>query len=75
MATVRVIAGYHYGPAEFAWRKSSWSGTQGCVEVASQDSVFVRDTQNRCGGILVFPRTSWNQFLGAAVSEQSPFSK
>lgn len=75
MTTVRVIAGCLRDLSGLVWRKSSWSGGQECVEIAFQDSVLVRDSQNRCGGILEFPRTCWTQFLGATVNEQFPSGK
>jgi hypothetical protein len=47
-----------------AWRKSSFSGTNGnCVETASGNGlVLVRDTQNRDGGTLAVPAEVWEQF-------------
>jgi Domain of unknown function (DUF397) len=51
------------------WRKSSRSGGNGgnCVEVASLDTaVAVRDSKRPNGGTLVFSRTEWTAFVGAA---------
>jgi Domain of unknown function (DUF397) len=47
-----------------AWRKSTYSGSDGgsCVEVASAESVAVRDTTNRDGGTLVFSPQAWQAF-------------
>lgn len=47
------------------WRKSSYSTGSGgqCVEVASAESVAVRDTTDRQGATLTFPAESWQTFL------------
>lgn len=47
------------------WRKSSLSGDgPSCVEVAFVDDVVaVRDTKDREGGTLVFPRSEWATFI------------
>lgn len=49
---------------ESAWRKSSYSGDNGgeCVEVASSGAVLVRDTTDRNGTVLAFPRDAWRAF-------------
>ena len=46
------------------WRKSSFSGANGgaCVEVASAESVAVRDTTDREGVTLEFSAAAWQQF-------------
>jgi hypothetical protein len=47
------------------WRKASYStGTGGsCVEVASADTVHVRDTkQNSSGPVLRFTPEAWRSF-------------
>ena len=48
------------------WRKSTYSTGSGgaCVEVASDDTVMVRDTTNRGGGTLAFSTAAWERFLG-----------
>ena len=52
-----------------AWRKSSYSGSNGgnCVEIGLgiPDTVPVRDSKNPTGPILTFPRNSWHDFLTA----------
>lgn len=55
------------GLALAAWRKSSYSGSQGnCVEVAEgfADAVAVRDSKNPDGPALVFARRAWTAFVG-----------
>lgn len=55
--------------AECPWRKSSRSGENGgnCVEVASlETTVAVRDSKSPDGGMLVFSRSEWAEFVGAA---------
>lgn len=49
------------------WRKSSFSNANGgaCVEVASADSVMVRDTTNRDGGTLTVPAAAWVRFTAS----------
>jgi Domain of unknown function (DUF397) len=53
------------------WRKSSHSGSNGCVEVAmGQDQVAVRDTKDRGGPILVFTAVEWEAFLAGVKDGQ-----
>jgi Domain of unknown function (DUF397) len=47
------------------WRKSSYSGTSGgsCVELGQRArGVLVRDTTDRTGPVLTFPRDAWREF-------------
>jgi Domain of unknown function (DUF397) len=50
---------------ESNWRKSSYSGSNGgeCVEVATDGSVFVRDTTDRTGPVLTFTADAWRSFV------------
>ena len=49
------------------WRKSSYSGVNGCVEVAvGRDRVAVRDSKDRGGPILLFTSDEWEAFLAGA---------
>jgi Domain of unknown function (DUF397) len=49
------------------WRKSSYSGDNGCVEVAFVgDRVAVRDTKDRDGPVLLFDEQEWVAFLAGA---------
>ena len=46
------------------WRKSTFSGANGCVEVAILDeSVAVRDSKDPSGPVLVFTTFEWRAFL------------
>ena len=51
---------------ESAWRRSSYSGTQGgnCVEVAARpaDQMAVRDSKDHSGPVLRFPGEAWSIF-------------
>jgi hypothetical protein len=46
------------------WRKSSFSGMNGCVEVAFvNDRIAIRDSKDQQGPILVFTSVEWAAFL------------
>jgi hypothetical protein len=50
-----------------AWRKSTRSGTNGCIEVAFvEDKVAVRDSKERGGPVLLFTAHEWEAFIGGA---------
>jgi hypothetical protein len=50
--------------SKVVWRKSSFSQTNGCVEVADAgEIVAVRDSKNARGPILIFNRKEWAAFL------------
>ena len=50
-----------------AWRKSTYSASNGCVEVAFVDGqVGVRDSKDREGPALVFTASEWEAFIGGA---------
>ena len=52
--------------ASAVWRKSSYSGVNGCVQVAfSDDGVAVRDSKQQHGAVLSFTATEWQAFLRA----------
>jgi hypothetical protein len=45
------------------WRKSSYSGGTGCVEVAFVDgAIAIRDSKSRTGSILLFTVPEWKAF-------------
>jgi hypothetical protein len=53
------------------WKKSSRSGTNGCVEVAAvAGRVAIRDSKDRGGPVLLFNANEWDAFLlGAKTGE------
>jgi hypothetical protein len=54
-----------------AWRKSTFSGNNGCAEVAFVDGqVGVRDSKDRQGPMLVFTAAEWNAFLAGTREGQ-----
>jgi Domain of unknown function (DUF397) len=48
-----------------AWRKSTFSDANGggCIEVATNGVVLVRDTTDREGGTLNFSAEAWTEFV------------
>lgn len=47
-----------------SWRKSRYSVSGECVEVAATgEMVAVRDSNDRDGPIVVFPARAWHAFL------------
>lgn len=60
---------------ESAWRKSSYSGTQGgnCVEVAGHDGmILVRDSKDHGHGhVHRFTPASWREFVAAVRNRES----
>jgi hypothetical protein len=55
--------------ASAVWRKSSYSGVNGCVEVAFVDGhIMIRDSKDQQGPILVFTPTEWTAFLSGVRS-------
>jgi hypothetical protein len=60
-----------------AWRTSSYSGANGdCVEVAGNlgDVIAVRDSKDRGGPALLFPRSEWQAFLTGLKGGQAPLA-
>lgn len=54
-------------PDGLLWRKSTWSGTGNCLEVARCNaSLLLRDSKNVTGPILVFTKAEWQAFLAGA---------
>jgi hypothetical protein len=53
--------------ASLPWRKSSFSGGDGCVEVSSLDMgrVALRDSKNPDKGYFVYDTHEWRSFLRA----------
>jgi hypothetical protein len=53
------------------WRKSTFSGLNGCVEIALLDGqIAVRDSKDRNGPILLFTRAEWDAFLSGVKQGQ-----
>ncbi|MBO4204733.1 DUF397 domain-containing protein [Micromonospora echinofusca] len=56
---------------DVVWRKSTRSsggGNGDCVEVADAGEVVaVRDSKDRSGPVLTFPRTAWRTFVDGAT--------
>ncbi|MFD4904778.1 DUF397 domain-containing protein [Kitasatospora purpeofusca] len=61
-----------------AWRKSSYSGSEGgnCIEVADDctDAVPIRDSKDPHGPTLAFTTTAWSSFLTAIHTGELPAS-
>lgn len=59
-----------------AWRKSTYSASNGCVEVAFVDGqVGVRDSKDREGPALVFTASEWEAFLAGARDGEFEFPR
>lgn len=57
------------------WRKSTYSGNNGCVEVAFVDGqVGVRDSKDPEGPMLVFTAHEWEAFLAGVGNLEFDFS-
>jgi len=52
--------------SEAVWRKSSYSGTNGCVEVAVLGSVVAVRDSNDWSRVITFTREDWSGFLNGA---------
>ena len=53
--------------AFLVWRKSSFSESGNCVEVAIlDDQILVRDSKDRNGPVLTFGVNEWRDFLSSA---------
>lgn len=53
------------------WKKSTASGSAGCVEVAREgEMVFIRDSKVPTGPFLTFAGAEWEEFLTAARANQ-----
>jgi predicted secreted Zn-dependent protease len=57
-----------------AWQKSSYSHTNGCVEVtAVEGRVAIRNSEDPHGKVLIFTKTQWQAFLdGVRNGEFNP---
>ncbi|MDL4813561.1 DUF397 domain-containing protein [Actinomadura opuntiae] len=54
-------------PADLQWHTSTYTGSGGnCIEIACRDeAVYVRDSKNRSGPVLVITRADWWYLLHA----------
>jgi hypothetical protein len=53
------------------WHKSTFSGTNGCLEVAFVGGqVSIRDSKDRSGPVLTFSPTEWEAFLAGVRDGQ-----
>lgn len=53
------------------WRKSTFSGLNGCVEIAVlEGEIAVRDSKDHNGPVLRFTPAEWDAFLRAAKDGQ-----
>ncbi|AOS64967.1 hypothetical protein BKA25_001274 [Actinoalloteichus hymeniacidonis] len=54
------------------WRKSSWSSTSiSCVEIGcSSQSIGIRDTKNRSGGMLQVDRSAFAAFVASVKADR-----
>jgi hypothetical protein len=52
-----------------AWRKSTFSNTNGCVEFALvEDGVAVRDSKDPAGPVLLFSTAEWQAFVAGVLA-------
>jgi hypothetical protein len=56
---------FHNDVADLPWRKSSFSGDNGCLEAAPLNGglIAVRDSKNPQAGHLVYNAHEWQSFL------------
>ena len=54
-------------PSDLAWRKSSFSSQNGCIEVAplGQGHLALRDSKNPDQGYFVYNAHEWQSFVQA----------
>jgi hypothetical protein len=60
-------------PRDFAWVKSSYSGSDGgeCVEVAvAPERVHVRDSKDPAGPVLTVSPEAWTSFVAFASAQE-----
>ncbi|MET8997502.1 DUF397 domain-containing protein [Amycolatopsis sp. Hca4] len=55
-----------------AWRKSSYSGSEECVEVRVAGLSQIRDTKDREGGTLSVTTRSWEALLAGVHARKPP---
>jgi hypothetical protein len=56
-------------PPSPVWKKSSFSGANGCVEVCVEHrKILLRDSKDKRGPVLAFTPVEWVAFLGGVRS-------
>jgi hypothetical protein len=61
---------------DILWRKSTYSGMNGCLEVAFIDGqVVIRDSKDKQGPVLLFTSVEWENFLRGAVEGEFSSSR
>lgn len=60
---------------DLVWRKSSFSGLNGCVEVARSPhgEILVRDSKNLSAGQLSYTPHEWRSFLAGLAGGEFDF--
>ncbi|HEV8651718.1 MAG TPA: DUF397 domain-containing protein [Actinomycetes bacterium] len=58
-------------PPQLKWRKSTFSGVNGCVEVAFLDgSVAMRDSKDRHSPVIEFTAAEWAAFIDGVRGDE-----
>lgn len=58
----------------FLWKKSTASGSSGCVEVArAGEIIIVRDSKDPSGSSLTFSGEEWKEFLVSTRADRFNF--
>jgi Domain of unknown function (DUF397) len=61
---------------DILWRKSTYSGMNGCLEVAFIDGqVVIRNSKDKQGPVLLFTSVEWENFLRGAVEGEFSSSR
>jgi Domain of unknown function (DUF397) len=62
--------------AELVGKPSTYSGMNGCLEVAFiNGQVVIRDSKDKQGPVLLFTSAEWENFLRGAVEGEFGFSR
>lgn len=56
---------------ELIWRTSSYCESSSCIEVAvGVDRVYLRDSKDPDGAVLIFSRRVWEEFVRSVRSDE-----